>query len=73
MPFVSVKAIAGTLSPEQKTEMISRVTDAVVTVEGEFVRTYTWVVVEEIAGSDWGFGGQPVSEETIAAARGTAS
>jgi 4-oxalocrotonate tautomerase len=69
MPFVSVKSIEGTLSPEQKAEMIARVTDAVVAVEGEFVRDYTWVIVEEIKGSDWGFGGHPVTAEAIAAAK----
>jgi 4-oxalocrotonate tautomerase len=69
MPFVTIKAIEGTLSPEQKTEMISRVTDAIAEVEGEFVRPYTWVVVEEIAGSDWGFGGQTVSADALATAQ----
>jgi 4-oxalocrotonate tautomerase len=65
MPFVTIKTIEGTLSPEQKAAVISGVTDAVVAVEGAFVRPYTWVVVEEIAGSDWGFGGQPASAEAI--------
>jgi 4-oxalocrotonate tautomerase len=73
MPMVTVQTIEGTLSPEQKSDVIARVTDAVVAVEGEFVRPYTWVIVEEVAASNWGFGGQPVTAEAIDAAKSAAA
>jgi len=47
MPLVNVKLIEGDLTPEQKREMIQRVTDTMVEIEGENLRQVTWVVVEE--------------------------
>ena len=35
MPLVNVKLIEGVFTPEQKQEMIHRITDAMVAVEGE--------------------------------------
>lgn len=43
MPLVQIKGVGGYLSPGQKKELISRVTDAVVSVEGEKLRSVTWV------------------------------
>ncbi len=56
MPLVTIKGIKGVFSPEQKAEAIRRVTDAMVTVEGENMRHVTWVLFEEV--EDWGFGGE---------------
>jgi len=58
MPFVSVKVIEGTLDADQKQELITRVTDAVLAVDGEGAREVTWVVLEEIASGEWAIGGQ---------------
>ena len=48
MPLIQVSVIKGVFSPEQKSQMISRLTDAMVSIEGENMRGVTWVKVDEI-------------------------
>jgi 4-oxalocrotonate tautomerase len=67
MPFLNVKVIEGVFTPAQKQEMIRKLTDAMVSIEGEAVRPVTWVVVEEIKSGDWGIGGNPVGTSDIKA------
>ena len=67
MPLVQVKVIEGVFSAEQKREIISRVTDAMVSVEGENLRPVTWVVIEEVAGGDWAIGGKPLTGADVKA------
>ena len=57
MPLINVKLIEGVFSSEQKHEIVRRLTDAMVEIEGEQMRPVTWVVVEEVASGLWGIGG----------------
>jgi 4-oxalocrotonate tautomerase len=57
MPLINVKLIEGVFTASQKREMISRLTDTMVDIEGEALRPVTWVVVEEVKSGDWGVGG----------------
>jgi 4-oxalocrotonate tautomerase len=52
---------------EQKEQIVERLTDAMVSVEGENMRGVTWVVVEEVRSGDWGIGGQPLTTEAVKA------
>jgi 4-oxalocrotonate tautomerase len=63
MPFVNVKVIEGVFDESQKREMIERLTDTMVEIEGENMRGVTWVVVEEVKSGDWGIGGQSLTTE----------
>jgi len=67
MPLVSVKVIKGVFDTEQKQDMISRVTDAMVSIEGEALRELTFVTVEEVESGDWGIGGQPLTTSDVKA------
>ena len=58
MPLVNVKLIEGVFTTDQKQAMVERLTDAMVTIEGEAMRGVTWVVVEEVASGEWGIGGR---------------
>ncbi|MEQ8205198.1 MAG: 4-oxalocrotonate tautomerase family protein [Woeseia sp.] len=58
MPHVQVNAIKGVFSQEQKREVIEKVTDAMVSIEGENMRGVTWVSFHEVESGDWGIGGQ---------------
>ncbi len=58
MPLVQISLIKGVFTPTQKQEMIQKVTNAMVSVEGESMRGVTWVKVDEIESGDWGIGGQ---------------
>jgi 4-oxalocrotonate tautomerase len=48
MPFINVKLIENVFTPDQKREIVERLTDAMVSIEGENMRSVTWVVVEEV-------------------------
>jgi 4-oxalocrotonate tautomerase len=65
MPFVNVKIIEGVFSDAQKREMVSKLTDTMVSIEGENMRQVTWVVVEEVKSGDWGIGGQSLTTEAV--------
>src|SRR5215213_3964727 len=66
MPLVQIKLIEGVFDTDQKQEMIERVTDAMVSVEGENMRPLTWVLVQEaVKSGDWGIGGQGATVEAI--------
>ena len=58
MPLVTIDVIKDVFTPEQKRELISHVTEAMIAVEGEEMRQVTWVRINEIAQGDWGIGGQ---------------
>ena len=67
MPFINIKLIEGVLSDAQKKDMIKKVTDAAVSVEGENLRPVTWVVLEEVISGDWGIGGKPLTTADVKA------
>lgn len=67
MPLVQVKVIEGVFSPSQKREMIERITDAMVAVEGENMRPVTWVTIEEVRSAEWAIGGKPLRTEDVKA------
>ena len=71
MPLVNVKLIEGVFDESQKQEMIEKLTDTMVEIEGENMRPVTWCVVEEVRSGDWGIAGNPLSTEDVKAlARG---
>jgi len=67
MPLVNVKCIEGVFSDSQKQEMVKKLTDTMVSIEGENMRQVTWVVVEEVKSGDWGVGGTPLTTEDVLA------
>jgi len=67
MPFVEIKLIEGVFSQAQKKEMIEKVTDTMVSIEGEKMRPVTWVVVNEMKSGDWGIGGNALTADAVKA------
>ena len=65
MPFVNVKVIEGVFTDTQKQEMIAKLTDTMVEIEGENMRGVTWVVVEEVRSGDWGIGGNALTTADV--------
>ena len=51
----------------QKQEIIERLTDAMVTIEGEDMRSVTWCLVEEVAGGEWGFAAENLTADDVKA------
>jgi 4-oxalocrotonate tautomerase len=67
VPLINVKLIEGVFSSEQKHDIVRRLTDAMVEIEGEQMRSVTWVVVEEVASGLWGIGGTPMHTADVKA------
>jgi 4-oxalocrotonate tautomerase len=71
MALIQVKVIQGVFTTPQKQEIIERLTDAMVEIEGERMRRSIWCLVEEVASGDWGVGGQSLTGDDVKAlARG---
>lgn len=72
MPLIQVSVIENVFTVEQKQQIIHKLTDAMVEVEGEALRGVTWVAIQEVRSGDWGIGGQPLTTaavKTLAAGR----
>jgi 4-oxalocrotonate tautomerase len=65
MPLIQVKLIEKVFTSQQKQEMIKKLTDAMVSIEGENMRQVTWVIIEDVNSGEWGIGGQPLSTEAV--------
>ena len=70
MPLINVKVIEGVFSTEQKTQIIRNLTNAMVEIEGEAMRSVTWTVVEEVKSGDWGIAGKPLTTADVRALAG---
>jgi 4-oxalocrotonate tautomerase len=74
MPVIHDQDIKDVFSKEQKRQIISKLTDAMVSIEGENVRQFTFCVVEEVESGDWGIGGKAMTTADVhALARGKAA
>ena len=67
MPLINVKMIEGVFTPAQKQEIVRKLTDTMVAIEGENLRPATVVILEEVKSGDWGFGGKPYTTEAVRA------
>ena len=69
MPFVSIRVIENVFTPQEKEQMLKGVSEALVAVEGENVRPYTVVAIEEVRSGDYAVGGQPLTTADVQAVR----
>lgn len=65
MPMITVRIIEGVFDAEQKQDIIRKLTDTMVSIEGEALRPVTWVVLEEIGSGNWGIGGDALSTAAV--------
>jgi 4-oxalocrotonate tautomerase len=65
MPLINVRLIEGVFDEDEKQQMIEKLTDTMVDIEGENMRGVTWVVIDEVKSGDWGLGGQPLTTEAV--------
>ena len=57
MPLVTVEIIENVFTPDQKQEIIRRITNTMTEIEGEALREVTWVKIAEVKEGNWGIGG----------------
>ncbi len=55
MPFANYKLPQGSLTPEQKQDIVHKTSDILATIYGEAARSHTMVLVEEVTDGGWGF------------------
>jgi len=67
MPLVDIQLIEGVFDKSQKQAMIKKVTDAMVEIEGEAMRSVTWVRVHEVASGNWGIAGKGLTTADVKA------
>lgn len=67
MPLIQVKLIEEVFTPAQKKDMITKLTDAMVSIEGEKMRGVTWVIIEDVRSGEWGIGGQALTTDAVKA------
>jgi 4-oxalocrotonate tautomerase len=67
MPLIQVRVIKDVFSKDQKKQIINKLTDAMVSIEGENMRGVTWCVVEEVESGDWGIGGKALTTADVQA------
>jgi len=70
MPFINVKLIEGVFDESQKRQIVERLTDTMVEIEGENMRAVTWCVVDEVRSGDWAIGGNPLTTDDVKALAG---
>jgi 4-oxalocrotonate tautomerase len=67
MPLVTIDLIKEVFTPAQKQQMIAKVTEALVAVEGESLRSVTWVRINEFEGGQWAIGGKSLHASDVRA------
>ncbi|HEY1898409.1 MAG TPA: tautomerase family protein [Steroidobacteraceae bacterium] len=67
MPLVTIDVIKDVFTPRQKQDLIAKVTQAMIEVEGENLRPVTWVRINEFEGGDWAIGGKALRASDVQA------
>ena len=67
MPMVTIDVIKDVFTPAQKQQLIAKVTDAMIAVEGENLRGVTWVRMQEFESGDWAVGGKALRTSDVRA------
>ncbi|MBR9885174.1 MAG: 4-oxalocrotonate tautomerase [Oceanospirillales bacterium] len=65
MPLITVNLIENVFSDEEKIEMITKLTNTMVEIEGEAMRSVTWVKIEEVPEGQWGIGGTALTAAMV--------
>lgn len=72
MPLVDIHLLEGVFSQDEKNEMIRKVTDTMVAIEGETMRGVTWVRIHDVPSGQWAIGGNPLTADDVNALKGAA-
>jgi len=71
MPLVTIDVIKNVFTPSQKQDLIDKVTEAMIAVEGESMRPVTWVRINEFEQGDWAIGGKRLKAADVHAMAGS--
>jgi 4-oxalocrotonate tautomerase len=64
MPIITIQAIQGVVltSPEQKRELMKKMTETFISVVGEVARPYTYCLIQETPLYEWAIAGVPLPD-----------
>ena len=65
MPLVNIEVIENVFTPAQKKEMIEKVSEVMISIEGEALRPYTLVKIDEVKDGNWSVGGTIVTASDV--------
>ena len=65
MPTINVKLVEDAFDENQKREMIEKLTDTMIEIEGENTRGVTFVVIDETKSGDCGIGGRAMTPDAV--------
>lgn len=65
MPLITVKVIEDVFTPAQKRKIVEKLTETMVAIEGESLRDYTLVLIEDIKQGDWSVGGKMLTASDV--------
>jgi 4-oxalocrotonate tautomerase len=61
MPLIQVKATEEVFTPNQKKEIVRKLTNATLSIEEEIVGPFSWITIEEICNGEWSIGGHAMT------------
>jgi 4-oxalocrotonate tautomerase len=61
MLLVTADDLKNSLTPDQKKQLVEKITTALVEIGSENTRPATWVRINEFEGGDWAIGGRRLS------------
>lgn len=63
MPIITIQFIKDVVAtPEQKRELLEKMTDTFVSVLGEVTRPYVYCLIQETPVGEWAIGGKPMPD-----------
>ena len=64
MPIITIQVVEGVVltSPEQKRDLLKKMTDTFISVVGEVARPYTYCIIKEVPVFEWSIAGQPLPD-----------
>lgn len=68
MPFINAKILEGVFSESEKAHIRKLITEAMVEIKGESIRSSTWVVFDEVKSGNWWLGDQQLNTSEIVSA-----
>jgi 4-oxalocrotonate tautomerase len=65
MPLVQVKLIEQALTPTGKKEIVTQLTDAMVSIKEQNSPSWAWVDIEDVLSDEWEIGGSAMTTDAI--------
>ena len=64
MPIITIQTIEGVVltSPEQKRDLLKKMTETFISVVGEVARPYTYCIIQETPLYEWSIAGTPLPD-----------